>query len=258
MGRIVACDHCGAPHRPARGQTRFTCEWCGGENADASSAAVEELAAVGTSDASRARRRAVDLLRRRGVRSARVEVGQARWLPIWQVVGAEGEEFVRCGRRRPDRLVAGLGLPPARLVGVDELGSDFADEDAGRPTPELEAAEIVAAARATFEESEAPLRALRLIWVHARELRIHTASSTVAGLHLGAPDEVLVGSLPAEATDPPARPGLVAAYAGFVAGAFGLGLLVEDPFGRALACAAWLVVGWSAWAARTLWRRSSA
>lgn len=233
MPRIVACSHCGAPHRPARGQTRTTCEWCGGENTVTEQTGPEELVVTGEIDAARVKKRVEVTLVRRGVSRPHVVVGEPRWLAQWQVVGEDGESIVRCGTASPDRLEAGLDLPTAAFRSVDP-------DDPGprglpaRGAPEVDAEEILAAARATFADSEQPIATVRLIWTPVCDVRAHTPGGAVEGIYRAGADEVVLGPLPAGATWPPNDPVALAGFASFFAVCFGVGVVVDDPITRAV------------------------
>ena len=236
MGRVVACHHCGAPHRPARAQSRFVCEWCGGENVhrdgEGAVQGVEELVVDAWPDADLARTRVDAALRRRGVTSPRVVAGPPRWLARWQVVGENGETFERSAHRGDSRLDAALELPTARSVPADAIvpGGPF---EARRPA-DVDVDEIVSAARAGFSDPAQPVAALRLVWVPVCDARVHTPGGTVDALYVGGADEVVVGPLPPRAADPPAESSRLLVYLAFVATAFGAGVLVDDPWGRLL------------------------
>lgn len=234
MPRIIACSHCGAPHRPARGQTRSTCEWCGGENVLAAQRGPEELVVEGEIDPQRVAWRAETVLVRRGVERPHVAVGEPRWMPQWQVVGENGESLVRCGVASPTRLEAGLDLPTAAFHAVEpgDLPPRGLPE---RPEPEVRSEAILDAARATFEDPEQPIATLRLIWTPICDVRAHTPGGEVEGIYRAGADEVVLGPLPTGATDPPLDPAGLMGLGAFTAIAFLIGMAVDDPWFRAFA-----------------------
>ena len=236
MSRIVACHHCGAPHRPARGQTRYTCEWCGGENVHATVPRGPEILVVdGTCDPDVARKRALDLLRRRGVEQARVAVSAVRWIACWQVVAEDGETVERCGGAEPSRLEAALDLPTAAFRPVTD-GDEVPD------APVVSADEILASARAIFDDPEQTIASVRLVWVPVCDLRIRTGGGDVEGLYLGGADEVVLAPLPAAATGPERVPVRLIAWGAFAMVSLGIGTMVDDPWLRAFVLAGLLVV----------------
>lgn len=253
MSQVVQCQQCGASHRPVRGQTRFSCEWCGAENTAPTGAALEELVVVGACDPALATARAKEVLQRRGVRGARVTARAVRWSPLWQVLSDGGDEFVRSGNAEASRLEASLRMPAARLISVQE--SDRVPQLVQRQDPPDSFDEITGAARATFDDGDAPLRAVRLVWVPLCELEVTLRGVRARGLYVGGSDEVLFESLPAEATDPPARPDRLLAFGAFLVVAWSVGSLVDDPLARALALVAWLGCAWAVWGTKALTER---
>lgn len=236
MSRIVACHHCGAPHRPVRGQTRYTCEWCGGENVHASTHRGPEVLVIdGPCESRVARERALDLLRRRGVEGAVVAAAPARWTACWQVVGEDGESVEQCGRRDASRLEMAMGLPTAAFRPVLD-GDDVPDR------PELELDEILASARAGFDDSDQSLSAVRLVWIQVCDLRVRTRDGDVEGLYVGGADDVVLAPLPAGAASPLVEPVRVARWAGFAVIAMATGALLDDPWLRAFVLGGMLVV----------------
>lgn len=237
MGRIVACSHCGAPHRQARGQTRGTCPWCGGENVAAPDSGAEELVVEGRVDARRACRRAEALLERRGVRGARVTAGAPRWIAQWQIVGEDGDTVVRSATPSPSRLEASLDLPTAAFRPVD--AGDLPPRGLpDREPPGVDADEALRAARAGFRRTDQPIAALRLVWTPVCSLRVRVPGGTVEGLYRGGADEVLFGPLPAGAIVPPVDGAALATFAIFAATAWVVGVTVDDPVVRAAVLAA--------------------
>lgn len=236
MGRIVGCHHCGAPHRPARGQSRFVCEWCGGENVHREGQgplqAPEELVVDAWPDSDLARARIDAAVRRRGVVAPRVVAGPPRWLARWQVVGENGDTFERSAHRSESRLDAALELPTARAVGADSIapGGPF---DGRRPA-EIDVDEIVSAARASFSDASQPVTALRLVWIPVCDARVHTPGGTVDALYVGGADDVIVGPLPPRALDAPPESTRSLVYLAFVATTLGAGVVIDDAWGRLL------------------------
>lgn len=233
MGRIVACSHCGAPHRTVRGQTRSTCEWCGGENTVDTTTGPEELVVEGEIDPARVARRAEAVLVRRGVRRPHVVVGAPRWIAQWQVVGEDGDSLVRSGTASPGRLEAALDLPTAafRVVTPDE------QPPRGLPAigpPEVDVDEILSAARATFGDPDQPIAILRLLWQPVCDVRAHTPGGVVDGIYRGGADEVVFAPLPSGATAPPLDPAGIATFASFAAAALLVGIAVDDAVLRAI------------------------
>lgn len=248
MSQVVQCQQCGASHRPVRGQTRFSCEWCGAENTAPGGAVLEELIVVGACEPSLATMRAKETLQRRGVRGARVTARPMRWSPLWQVLSDAGDEFVRSGNLETSRLEASMRMPTARLVSAEE--GDPVSRAHPRPDPSVALEEIIRAARATFDDGDAPLTAVRLVWIPICDLELTVCGVRAQGLYVGGSDEVLFESLPPEATDPPARPDRLLAFAGFMAVAGSIGMMVNDPLARAFALAGWLACAWTVWGTR--------
>ena len=236
MSRIVACHHCGAPHRPARGQTRYTCEWCGGENVHATEPRGPEILVVdGRCEPDVARKRADDLLRRRGVAGARVAASAAHWIACWQVVADDGETVEHCGSAEPSRLEAALDLPTAAFRPV-------ADGDGVPERPPVTADEVLAAARATAADPEQAVSSVRLVWMPVCDLRIRTRAGDVEGLYLGGADEVVLAPLPAAATAPERVPARLTAWGALVMVSLGIGVVVDDPWLRAFVLGGLLVL----------------
>lgn len=253
MAQVVHCQQCGAAHRPVYGQTRFACEWCGAQNTTPDASILEELVVAGTCDPPMAIARTKEILQRRGVRAAIVRARPARWTHLWQVLSDHGDEFVCSGNAEGSRLEASLRMPTARLTSVDDAAD--APRLPERPAPLRTPDEIASAARATFEQGDAPLRAVRLVWIPVCDLEVAVAGAHVRGLYLGGSDEVLLEPLPAHATDPPARPGRLLAFGSFTAIALLSGVLVAEPVSRAAVLAVWLAVGLVVWGANMLSRR---
>lgn len=248
MQGVVNCQQCGAPHRPVRGQTRFACEWCSAENSVHLEVHTEELVVLGSCDQALARARADEVLRRRGVRNARIAARPMRWTVLWQVVSESGDEFVHCGVPDPARLETTLRMPTATLVPLDDERAPRNFDPA--TSASLGVTEIVAAARATFDDGDAPLRAVRCVWVPVSDLEVRVGPERTSGLYVGGSDEVVFEPMPARATDAPLQMERLAAFSLFVVGALLLGLLLPDLTTRTLALMAWTVVGFAEWGIR--------
>jgi hypothetical protein len=247
VGRaILTCAQCAAPHRPARGQTRFTCDWCGAENTATEATKVEELVVAGSCDPAVAVRRAQEELRRRGVRDALVRAHGPRWTSIWQVFSSEGDEFTAPGSARPSRFEGALRLPTAAYQSArDAVVPSYLPP---RSEPERGVEEITAAARASFPESDAALHAIRLVWIPVCEVDVRVAGSRTRGLYVAGSGEILLEPLPLHATDAPLRASRLSVYAGFAGTALLLGAAIDTMAARTLVLGAWLGVGLGIWA----------
>ena len=122
----------------------------------------------------------------RGLRGTAVTPQPARWAALWQVVNAEGEEYLSPALANDGTELPLRSLPagPLRLLTEDLPG--WTASLGPRPSTEETADSIVDAARATFDKADADVVLVRLVAVRHRR-------AVVAGI----PDAVAVRREPA-------------------------------------------------------------
>jgi len=241
MSRVVACQQCAAPHQLATGQTRFTCDWCGGLNHGDASTSVEELVLLPLPDPRTARARVFDEAQALGWTVRAVTVGELEWTAAWQVVNEEGEVW------SADALEGAAKeplLPAGTLLPRHDLGAN-APPSSRRAAQDVE--EAVAAARANFEASDASVRSVRLIWVPWRPLRVRTLGGVRRLRYSGGVGHLVhTRGLSADGRHPLHSTRLLI-FCSVAALAFVSGVAVSDPWTRGLVLAALFATSWSLW-----------
>ncbi len=225
MALLVRCSHCGAPHRSVSARERFVCDYCKGLNVLHEERLLEELVCPVAPVASRVLDTVRLHLMTRGLPSFPVELDAARRLPFWQIVSTEGEECFLPAAWRQMPAVEALRPPAAPLVGKAEavlMGE-------GPPAVPLEISreEAEKTALASFEQDDALLEVVRLIWLPVVPLRVSTPSAVVQGLYLGGAERLLLESIPPEASDAEFR----WEWVGALAALFGSSLLLGATIG---------------------------
>lgn len=250
MRGVVRCDHCGAPHRREAASTRFRCDWCGGDNRVEAIQLVEELIFAADDRTRDPATRVREALGSRGLQGARVTPRDCRWFGVWQVVNADGEEFVApvAATLGEEPVIRILPAGPMKALGEDE--PSWATDLPTRPAPGEDTEEVIAAARATFDAAETDVVLVRLLWLGIAEFDLEYSGRRFAATQILGTDRVLFETLPARRTMPEAVHERLVAFSVFVAGAIGLGLLVPGPMERLAFEAGWLLLGALYWMVR--------
>jgi hypothetical protein len=250
MGGVVRCHHCGAPHRRETASTRFRCDWCGGDNRVEAMRLVEELV-LATDDHSRdPATRVREALGSRGLRGTAVTPQPARWAALWQVVNAEGEEYLSPALASDGTELPVRTLPagPLRLLTEDLPG--WTASLGPRPSTEETADSIVDAARATFDKADADVVLVRLVWVGVQEFGLRWAGESFGAIQILGTDRVIFDRLPRQRATAPLIPERLALFGGFAAAAIAVGVLVKDPVARLVMEAALMAAGTLIWMVR--------
>ncbi len=232
MAVLVCCPRCGAPHRIAASLTRFTCDYCQGLAEVSGSPGVEELVVPLIASPVAAQDQARRALLLAGARRFRIHVEPPRSVAMWQIVSRAGEEHVLPA---PADALPGarlLRLPAAPLV---QRGDPRAAGLEPLPQPGVDLPHALAAARAAFEEPEAPIEAARLVWLSVAPLTVETSGATVRGFYLAGAERVLLEPLPDAALQPPVDGRRVQFLAAFLTLSLLAGVAVHDPAWRAAA-----------------------
>ncbi len=215
MATLVRCVHCGAPHRAVSARERFVCSYCRGSNRIESGLRFEELVCPLRRSPTLVRQAVQRDLQLRGLPELPVETEHSCFLPIWQVISAEGEEFLLPAGLRDHPQAASARPPGAPLLGRKdpELGEVTGLPDA----PEISRDEAEASALASFEHPEAPIESIRLLWYAVTPVRVRTRVGPLQGLFLEGADKLLLESVPPAARDETLRTELLFSLIAFFA-----------------------------------------
>lgn len=214
MATLVRCVHCGAPHRAVSVRERFVCAYCRGSNRLESVTRHEELVCPGRRSSKDVREAVLRELQLRGLRELRVRTRESRFLPIWQLISAEGEEFLLPADMAGDSLAAGVRPPAAPLISrSDPSARDLGDLPRAPAVPREEAE---SAALAAFEHAEAPIESTRLLWYAVTPVELGTRVGTLRGLFLEGADKLILEAVPPAARDEPLRPELLFSLLAFL------------------------------------------
>ena len=251
MSKVVACHHCGAPCRLARGQSRYTCEWCGGENLGPEGSPPRELVVLPLPSAERAERQARRWAREHGWRTQELRVGEVEWTAVWQVVDEGGEEVRLPAHGEIFSLEA--AIPPGEILPRDE-----ADEDARPPAalvPRIDADQAVDAARARFRDPEGRVEERRLIWVAHRRVHLVTRDRAQEFRVTAGAGRIHASTAAEGAAEGEVHPVRVGAYAMYVLLIPLLLLAAGGPGTRAILAVFAFLLSWGLWS-RLRWFRS--
>ncbi len=199
MALLVRCSHCGAPHRSVSARERFVCDYCKGLNILHEETSLEELVCPVDPSMTRVLDTVHLHLMARGLSAPTIRLEAARRLPVWQIVSREGEEVFLPAALRDLAAVEALRPPALPLVSKAEALL----EGEGPPALPLEISreEAEKTALATFDDPEAPLEAVRLIWLPVVPLRVKTRVGEVRGLYLEGAERLLLETIPPGAAD---------------------------------------------------------
>lgn len=215
MAVLVRCSHCGAPHRSVSARERFVCDYCKGLNILHEETSLEELICPASTPSVRI----LDMVRQqflaRDLPSFPAELDPPRLLPVWQIVSREGEECLVAAALRELPMVEALRPPALPLVSKAEALL-MGQERTALPL-EIPREEAEATALASFDDGDALLEAVRLIWLPVVTLRVKTPAGTVRGLYLEGADRLLLEPVPSSAGDEAARPAWIIALAALFA-----------------------------------------
>lgn len=203
MATLVRCVHCGAPHRAVSARERFVCSYCKGSNRLESSSHFEELVCPVRKSSSRVRQAVIRDLQLRGLPQLPVKTEASRFLPVWQLISAEGEEFLLPAGSRDHPVASAVRPPAAPLLARDdpELGAL-----AGLPeAPEIPREEAEASGLASFDHGDAPIESIRLLWYAVTPVVVKTRVGSLQGLFLEGAEKLLLEPIPPAASDEPLR-----------------------------------------------------
>jgi hypothetical protein len=247
---VVRCDHCGAPHRRDGASTRFRCDWCGGDNRVEAQCLVEELLFAADDHSRDPATRVRDALGSRGLAETSIRPGPLRWVGLWQVVNEQGEEFLACTGRRTDAPPL-KGLPTGPLVGIGEQPPGWVSSLPERPVPEHDPETIVDAARAEFEQDEAAVTLIRLVWIGVAEFLLDFRGHSFGALQILGTDRVQFEGLPEAGSMQAVVPERLLAWTVYAIGALALGLLVSEPGPRLAFELGWFGLAGAVWLVRS-------
>jgi hypothetical protein len=229
VARIVACPHCGAPHRTVGAQTEITCDYCRSLVIVARDLTVEELVVPAAADRQLAYEAAAAWLQNEGVQVQRIVPGEARFCPLWVVSGQSGEEHHLPARDDAPALLHSLRLPAMPLVTRGQARAKGLE-----PLPEatISRADAEAAALATFRDAAPAVETVRLLWLPLVELTAFTAAGPVPGVYVAGAERLLFAPFPVGATDPPVDRSRLTLYGSFVAASWLAGVVTASPWVR--------------------------
>lgn len=252
MATLVRCVHCGAPHRVVSSRERFVCSYCQGSNRLESGLQFEELVCPLRCSATRVENAVQRDLQLRGLAELPVRVEASRFVPVWQFVSAEGEEFLLPAGMRDHPITASLRPPASPLMSREDpaLGNPE-----GLPlAPELSRQEAEAAALATFEHPEAPIECIRLLWYAITPVRVSTRVGELDGLFLEGAEKLVLEAVPPAARDEPLRAELLVSLLAYFAATIAVGAASESWPARILAVGGCVLAAWF-WFRKLLPRR---